>query len=242
MNKEVFSAVAEILEDESVKKLTTTQLFDQVILRRIIGLPGHAYGCRYRICYDFMKLVAEYGDELVKMDYHRGVVCLELALQRVACSTLFPGTPPYDYQEIPKEYSFLRARRMEYGTPNVYCWKFLKNQIERCLKLPETKEHAEKIMLGLISNISPEGNGIFLDDGSFDVDPKEARDWAYDTLYHVCGWQVIYDYFATPERYKKVPDLWLLNWGNINKKDLAKRLGIKFLFKVPRLKKKLGIV
>lgn len=244
MNKKnINDFVAELLNDQSVLKMPIAQLVDEAILPRVMGLPGCDGGCRYRITDRYMKLIADYADDILYRDYHRGVVCLKLALQRFARSSAY-RTVPIDYDDLPDCYKPLSAKYDEVGTLSEECWYFFHQQIERCLHIEETKQYAQKLMLELIANISIDGRleyDVYLGSTNYSVDAKKTRAWVYDQLYHHCGWEVIYDYFAKPNMYDKIPDLWAQDWHNIDQKDLAKRLGIKGLFKNRKLKKMLGI-
>lgn len=243
MEKKVHAVVADMLNDESVMNLPMATLVDMVILPRIMGLPGFDGGCRYRITDRYMQLITEHAQDIINGDYNRGVVCLKLALQRFARSTVYPNVP-IDYDDLPSAYKHLSAKYDEVGTPSKECWRFMRDQIELCLSLPQTEDIAKSLLLQLVANLQPVGRcdyDVYLSNCDFDVDAKQARDWAYDILYHTYGWKVIYDYFATPELYHKVPDLWLQDWHNIDKKDLIRRLEIKGLFKERKLKKMLGI-
>ena len=241
--KSINSAVADLLQDQKVMNMPLAKLIDEAILPRVMGLPGTDAGCRYRITDRYMKFIADYADDILYMDHYRGVVCLKLALQRFARSSAYP-TAPIDYKDLPENYKRFSAMHDEVGTLSEECWYFFRKQIGRCLHLEETKDYAQKLMLGLVANISIDGQlglDVYLGNLKYHVDAKQTRDWAYDQLYHHCGWQVIYDYFAKPNMYNKVPDLWALDWHNIDKKDLAKRLGVKGLFKERKLKKMLGL-
>ena len=241
MKKEISIAVAELVKDQSVNNMPVGLLVDQVIFPRVMGIPGVEAGCRYRITDCYMRLIADYAEDILHQDYYRGIACLKLALQRFARSSAYP-TAPINYDDLPNQYKQFSAKYDEPGTLTEDCWYFFRKQVEQCLKLPETKDYAQKLLLGLVSNISIFGEpefDVYIDSTDYRVDGKKTRDWAYDTLYDQCGWQVIYNYFATPGKCNKVPDLWAMDWHNIDKKDLAKRLGVKGLFKEKKLRKML---
>ena len=118
----------------------------------------------------------------------------------------------------------------------------MENQISLCLSTAETKEYATQLLLKLIEGISPNGVkecDVFLSSREFTVDAKEARDWAYEKLVKGCGWQTIYEYFSSPGRWWRVPELWRDHWNELDKDELVSRLQIKGLFKKTILKKML---
>lgn len=66
MNKKnINDFVAELLNDQSVLKMPIAQLVDEAILPRVMGLPGCDGGCRYRITDRYMKLIADYADDIL---------------------------------------------------------------------------------------------------------------------------------------------------------------------------------
>lgn len=244
MKKALGIKVAELLNDKSVGCLPIAPLIEQVIFPRVLGIPGTSAGCRYYITDRYMRLIADYADDILYLDHYRGIVCLKLALQRFARSSAFPAAP-IDYDDLPQQYKSLSAMYDEVEVLTEDCWYFFRKQVEKCLDLPETQSYAQSLLLKLVENISITGRTlpyVYLDNEDYRVNAKEVRDWAYDLLWSHCGWEVIYERFANPKLYKRVPDLWSLDWHKINKKDLAKRLNVKGLFKEKKLKRLLGII
>lgn len=236
-------AVAVALNDQKVLNMSMTEMLDRALFHRIMGVPGVNPGCRYRITDKYMELITEYAESILTFNRKRGITALKFALQRIANSTLYP-LRPIEYNDVPQEYLYLATCKGENGTPSQACYNFLFKHINLCLSLDETKENAQKLLVKLIANIHPNGEpayDVYLNDDKVDVNGKQLRTWAYNTLCFNCGYDFIYKSFATPELYRSVPEFWQQSWLTIDKKDLAKRLKVKGLFKTRKLKKMLNI-
>lgn len=231
------------LNDPKVLNMSMSEMIDHALFHRIMGVPGVNAGCRYRITDKYMELVTEYAESILTFNRKRGITALKFALQRIANSTLYP-LRPIEYNDVPQEYLHLATCKGENGIPSQACYNFLFKHINLCLSLEETKENAQKLLINLIANIQPNGEpayDVYLSDGKTNVNGKQLRDWAYNTLRFDCGHDFIYSSFATPKLYRCVPEFWQQSWLTLDKKDLAKRLKVKGLFKTRKLKKMLNI-
>ncbi|MDD4556568.1 MAG: hypothetical protein PHE89_04500 [Alphaproteobacteria bacterium] len=235
-----FYARIEKISGVNVDNLTFRYIFEEVILSKIIRVGGQD-SRGWRIPDSFMELMADFGDFIYQKDPYLGGILLELALQRISCGAVLHE--PTSYKEaLPKEYQKYSARYDQYGLMSEKCWLFLTKQIKTCLACDRTKEHAQKIVLGLLNGLQNKinHNGDYMFGGlDFKVSPQEGYDWAYQTVTEELPFPMVYEFFATPERWQSYSPWFRENWEKINQKDFFQRTKTNGFFRKRKTKKEI---
>lgn len=189
----------------------------------------------WRIPPIYMNIMADFGEYLYKKDSYTGWILLEIALQRISCgAVLHEATPVRD--ALPKNYQKYSAAYDQYGIMSKDCWKFLTAQGRLCFNIEETCNHITKIVFGLLDHLTPDGcelNGYM----TGEIDGKTMYDWAWKTAKEEIPFRLLYDYFATPERYAKYAQFFKENQKDVDWNDFFKRIGLNGLKNVFRRRK-----
>lgn len=226
------------VEIKTLQHMNGRQLADEVILPKIVVIGGQDTR-GWRIGDDFMQLMADYAPELYRNDSYSGEILLELALQRLSKGAVLHEAH-HLINSLPPAYKKYSAAYDQYGLMSDACWSFLVKQTPFCLKT-NAAEHTRKIIFGLLDHLTPQGealNGFMPGSLDFKVSAKEM----YDTMWEMTSllsFEVLYEHFATPQRYKKY-SFWLKdNWERIDQKDFFRRIGVSGFFEKRKIRKKI---
>ena len=215
---------------------THRQLIDEVLLPKVLR-PGGQDSRGWRISDGYMSLIAEFGEYLYNEDTFTGSLLLEIALQRLSCGAVLHA--PTSYDVLPKGYEQYSAKYDQYGLMTDKCWLFLTSQINICLKDKNTKDHAEKIVLGLINHINNDGeplSGYMLNGTSFEVSNKEVLEWATGIAFEKISFDKVYETIATERNWNRFS--WLNeNWDKVDCDDFFKRIKVKGFFAKRKVRK-----
>lgn len=220
---------------EEVNGKTLDQVIEEIILPKILR-PGGQDTRGWRIPDKYMSLMAEFGEYLHK-NSSEGQYLLEIALQRLSCGAVLHA--PTSYDVLPAKYKQYSVQYDQHGLMSDECWEFLTQQAKTCLSAEFTREHAAKIIFGLLDHLDEKGNtlGSYMFGGiGFKTPAKNAYDWAFQTVVENILFDELYDHLATPERWEKYKGWLKTNWSEIDKTDFYQRIGIGF-FKRRKVKK-----
>lgn len=225
---------------EELKTKDLQTLADTVILP-IILRPGGLDIRGWRIPDVYMTLMADFGKEIRDENWFIGDILLELALQRLSCGAVVHELTSFDV--LPDHYKFYSAKRDQQGLMSDACWSFLTKQINTCLSGDiKTKEHAEKIVLGLLTHIDDSGKPIgsfMLDNSGFHVSGEEVIAWAKEIAFNKLPFKAIYEALATPENWERFSWWFGSNWKQIDQKDFFTRIQVKGFFAKRKIKKQI---
>ena len=161
--------------------MSQNEVVNKVILPIIVQPTGQDIR-GWRIGDDYMSLMAEFGEYCWQQDAFTGEILLEIALQRISCGAVLHEAS--SYKILPEAYRKYSAMCDQPGLMSDACFNFLQKQIVTCLKAKLTREHAKKIIFGLIDHLDEQGNelnGYMLKYGHFHTDTQTVFSWAWET-------------------------------------------------------------
>lgn len=188
-----------------------------------------------------MSLMAEFGEYCWQQDAFTGEILLEIALQRISCGAVLHEAS--SYKILPEAYRQYSAMCDQPGLMSDACFDFLQKQIVTCLKAKLTREHAQKIIFGLIDHLDEQGNelnGYMLKYGHFHTDTQTVFSWAWETAGKYFTYEELYDHFATPERWERFIPFFKENRPVIYKPDFCKRIGVSGFWNKRKVWKRLA--
>ena len=157
--------------------MSQNEVVNKVILPIIVQPTGQDIR-GWRIGDDYMSLMAEFGEYCWQQDAFTGEILLEIALQRISCGAVLHEAS--SYKILPEAYWKYSAMCDQPGLMSDACFDFLQKQIVTCLKTKLTREHAQKIIFGLIDHLDEQGNelnGYMLKYGHFHTDTQTVFSW-----------------------------------------------------------------
>jgi len=222
-------------DDNAFRETSVSNLVSGYILPKI--LKKYQDRPDKHISDDFMLLMAKHGKEICSCGYS---FLYEIALQRISCGACL-------HKRI-GERENLDLEFHEYSTAfddpyplTQACYLFLLYQTRNMMNLSKNdsiiKKHASLILFGLIENLSPDGIELFGNTICKNVWPKLVYTTAYKLITENIATETIVCRFATPQGIKKYRQFFAKEWDNLDKQYVAKKLGIKGLFKERKLRK-----
>lgn len=178
---------------------------------------------------------------MLQQDAFTGEILLEIALQRISCGAVLHEAS--SYKILPEAYRKYSAMCDQPGLMSDACFDFLQKQIVTCLKAKLTREHAQKIIFGLIDHLDEQGNelnGYMLKYGHFHTDNQTVFSWAWATAGKYFTYEELYDHFATPERWERFIPFFKENRPVIYKPDFCKRIGVSGFWNKRKVWKRLA--
>ncbi len=220
--------------------MSQNEVVNKVILPIIVQPTGQDIR-GWRIGDDYMSLIAEFGEYCWQQDAFTGEILLEIALQRISCGAVLHEAS--SYKILPEAYWKYSAMCDQPGLMSDACFDFLQKQIVTCLKAKLTREHAQKIIFGLIDHLDEQGNelnGYMLKYGHFHTDTQTVFSWAWETAGKYFTYEELYDHFATPERWERFIPFFKENRPIIYKPDFCKRIGVSGFWNKRKVWKRLA--
>ena len=184
-----------------------------VVLPRMAGMQNHRYCINDR----FMELMAQYPEEIIRMDYRTGMNLLEIAMQRLSCGAVMHEPTPWP-QPLDKEYWPYSSKYDEGHVMSQGCYNFIFQGLPECLKHEETKSHALKILFGLTSHLDEKGNvyGTYLvPDKLTDVHRATLYKFAKEQVEKHASFEEIFEHYARPGAWERHKD-WFAQAGLTN--------------------------
>ena len=188
--------------------MSQTELVEKVILPRILGTPRGNF--RYnRIEGRYMQLIADYGKLCVELDRQSGELLMEFAMQRISKgAVLHEGVHLINI--LPEKYQKYTSAYDEPGIMGPECWNFLLSNLVFCvkhLKHEAYRDHAEKILWGLLEHLNPDGttnNGYLWNDEKYVGASKSEAYQAAEQMATCCfNINTIAQHFASDWRKHK---------------------------------------
>ena len=137
---------------QNLLQMSWPKVVDEVILPKMAG-PKETRWCINDM---FMNLIADYADEISWNDKAIASALFEIALQRLSCGAVLHESTPW-LDALPQQYWDYSSKWDEAHIMTQGCYNFIMKGMERCLKESATRDHALKILFGLIKHITPNG-------------------------------------------------------------------------------------
>ena len=202
-------------------------------------MAGHQNN-RWRIADPFMKFMARYAKEVVMEDFRVGINLLEIAMQRLSNGAVLHEAASWP-EPLEKEYWSYSSRWDEPGLMSEGCYQFIVSGLPVCLQYQETREHALKILFGLISYLDADGtlqSGYMLPD-EFKREGAFLYGFAKTQIEKNAKMEEVYRHYAQPEEWKKHKSWFAEHAKEMNWKEFFSKIRVKGFFNKRRIKKEI---
>lgn len=208
-----------ITGEKNLSTKSWQQIVDTVILPKMAGSKD----TRCYINDRFMNLLACFSYEISVKDLTLAPVLFEIGLQRLSCGAVvhdeisWQGPLPIEYMSYSSCWDFNHV--MTKG-----CYNFIMDGLEQSLKFGMTKNHALKILFGLMEKITPTGEvdcNYSLDD--FNDKAPQLFKQAEKLVEHYASFEEIYPYYTRVGQWEKHMTYLGKNKDKINWKDFFER-------------------
>ncbi len=191
------------IENETKKNCANKswkEIVDTIIFPHMAG-PN---GTRWCIHDMFMNFMADFAAEAYQKDAYTGSAMLETALQRLSCGAVLHEATPWP-EPLPKEYWDYSSKWDESHILTQGCFNFIMKGIETALKCEMTKDHALKILFGLMAYISPNGkvDHSYYAIGDFEKQATTLFHHASKLVEEYASYENIYKHYAMPGQWEK---------------------------------------
>jgi len=153
--KQMKNLITRIEKETGVQNLglmSWSKIVNEVVLPKMAG-PKET---RWNINDMFMNFVADHAFEISWEDRTIAGVLFEIGLQRLSCGAVLHEPTSWP-EPLPKQYWDYSSKWDESHVMTQGCYNFIMKAMETCLENSDTKDHALKILFGLLKHISPNG-------------------------------------------------------------------------------------
>ena len=211
--KDLILKIEKVTGVSNLNNMSWNEVVEKVVLPKMAGPKG----TRWCINDMFMNFVADNAYSIYIADKYLAGVLFEIALQRLSCGAVLHDGTPWP-EPLPKQYWDYSSRWDESHVMTNGCYNFIMKAIDTCMKCEMTRSHALKVLLGLVSYISPDGAvnyGYLLPE---EIEKKSAELYAKAkrTAEEFGTFEEIYQSYARPGQWQK-HKIWFGN--NFDKLD-----------------------
>lgn len=184
----------------NLDKMSWHDIIDNVILPKMAGLVQN----RWAISDIFMHFVANNAYDIYLIDKQKASILYEIALQRLSCGAVLHESTTW-LETLPKKYWDYSSKWDETHVMTSGCYNFILKAMEMCLKDEETKDHAQKILFGLLKHISPNGEVSHCYYHLADFKPKATELYfhAERLVEEYVSFEELYRNYAQPAQWQK---------------------------------------
>ena len=194
---------------------------------------------RWRIGDTFMKFMARHVKEVVMEDFQVGMNLLEIAMQRLSNGAVLHEAISWP-EPLDKEYWEYSSRWDEPGLMSEGCYQFIVSGLPVCLRHNETREHALKILFGLIEHLDAEGRiSNYLLPDKFKNEAVFLYGFAQNQVENNASFAEVFNHYAKPGEWKKHKVWFATHAVKVNWKDFYTRVGITGFFHKRKVKKEI---
>ena len=105
----------------------------------------------------FMNLLANFPQEISEKNIVLAPILFEIGLQRLSCGAVLHDDTPWP-EPLPMKYREYSSRWDERHVMSEGCYNFIMNGLEQSLNFEMTRDHALKILFGLMEYTDAAGN------------------------------------------------------------------------------------
>ena len=199
-NLGLINQVEKVTGVSNLSNMPWHDIVNNVILPKMAGPQG----TRWCINDMFMNFVADNAYSIYMENKHLAGVLFEIALQRLSCGAVLHEATSWP-EPLPKQYWDYSSKWDEPHIMSDGCYNFLCKAMDACMKCEMTRSHALKVLLGLVSHISPNGSvnsGYYLPEK---VEKKSAELYAHAkrTAEEFGTFEELYKSYACPGQWEK---------------------------------------
>ncbi len=152
-NLKLIEQVEKVTGVSNLSNMSWQDIVNNVILPKMAG-PRETRWCINDM---FMNFVADNAYSIYITDKYLAGVLFEIALQRLSCGAVLHEPTSWP-EPLPKQYWDYSSKWDEAHVMTDGCYNFLCKAMDTCMKCEMTRSHALKVLLGLVSHISPNGS------------------------------------------------------------------------------------
>lgn len=211
--------IENVTREKNLSSKSWQEIVDKVILPKMAGPKGS----RWCINDMFLNLMAEYAVEISCKDQTLAPILFEIGLQRLSCGAVLHDPTPWP-EPLPKKYWDYSSKWDEGHVMTEGCINFLLKASEQCLQFDMTKDHALKILFGLMENTYQDG--IFKSShllGQYQNMADRLFQTAEKVVEQYASFEEIYPYYTRPGQWEKHILYLSKHQKKINWKDFFKR-------------------
>lgn len=197
--EKIICFIENVTGEQNLSSKTWQEIVDEVILPRMAGTRAS----RCSIGDMFLNFLAYFPSEISVKDLDLAPVLFEIGLQRLSCGAVIHDEIPW-LETLPKEYQQYSSSWDFNHTMTQGCYNFIMNGLEIALKLKTTRDHALKILFGLMQYITPTGevdsNYVL---GDFTDRAEKLFHHAEKLVETYASFEEIYPYYVCPVQWEK---------------------------------------
>lgn len=215
--------IEQVTKQRDLSLYNWQELVDKVILPKMAG-PKNKAQSRYMINDMFMNLLANFPQEISEKNIVLAPILFEIGLQRLSCGAVLHDDTPWP-EPLPMKYREYSSRWDERHVMSEGCYNFIMNGLEQSLNFEMTRDHALKILFGLMEYTDAAGNiysGFML--SSFKDKVTLLYRHAEKLVEKYASFEEIYPYYARAGQWKKHMLYLSLNKDKIDWDDFFKKL------------------
>lgn len=200
--EKIISYIENVTKEKNLSSKTWQEIVDTVVLPKMAG-QKNAIQSRYKIDDMFMNFLAIYAHDISCEDQTLAPILFEIGLQRLSCGAVLHDSTPWP-DPLPKKYWEYSSKWDEKHIMTEGCYNFIMNGIEQTLKFEMTRNHALKILFGLMQYTDTEGNiysGFML--SNFKDKAALLFRHAERLVEEYASFDEIYPYYARPIQWEK---------------------------------------
>ena len=217
--------IEHVTKERDLSLYNWENLVDKIILPKMAG-PKNKFQSRYMINDMFMNLLAKYAYDISCKDQMLAPILFEIGLQRLSCGAVLHDSTPWP-EPLPMKYREYSSRWDERHVMTEGCYNFIMYGLEQALKFDMTRDHALKILFGLMEYTDAAGNvysGFML--SNFTDKAAQLYRHAEKLVEQYASFEEIYPYYARPVQWEKHMTYLgkhkeKINWNDFFKKSQA---------------------
>lgn len=198
----IITYIEQVTRQRDLSLKNWSDIVNQVILPKMAG-PKNKAQSRYMINDMFMNLIAKYAYDISCKDQTLAPILFEVALQRLSCGAVLHDSTPWP-EPLPMKYWEYSSRWDERHVMTEGCYNFIMYGIEQALKFDMTRNHALKILFGLMEYTDANGNvasGFMLSD--FKDKAAKLYHHAETLVERHASFEEIFPYYARIGQWEK---------------------------------------
>lgn len=198
--KNLITEIEKVTRVSNLNQMSWQEIVEKVVLPKMAG-PRETRWCINDM---FMNFVADNAYSIYITDKYLAGVLFEIALQRLSCGAVLHEPTSWP-EPLPKQYWDYSSKWDEAHVMTDGCYNFLCKAMDACMKCEMTRSHALKVLLGLVSHISPNGSvnyGYLLPK---EIEKNSVKLYAYAerTAEEFGTFEELYQSYARPEQWAK---------------------------------------
>ena len=211
--------IENVTGEKNLSSKSWQEIVDDVILPKMAG-PKDTRWCINDM---YMNLLAKFARDISAKDLTLAPVLFEIGLQRLSCGAVLHAPTPWP-EPLPKKYWGYSSKWDENHVMTDGCYNFIMEGLEQCLKFDMTRNHALKILFGIMQYTDGKGNidaNFML--GNFKNKAAQLYLRAEKLAEQYASFEEIYPYYTRVGQWEKHMAYLGKNKDKINWKDFFER-------------------